>query len=106
MAAEITTPTGRPRSGRRRLFRRRILFPSEEGPTSSEKRPGLTVKWSKEEISALVQFVLRNGGPHTWPTSTAQPSSIHFWESAAQFVKIKSKSLVMRSGNYSVLYLW
>lgn len=51
--------------------------------------------WSAEENKSLLEFVLLHGDSNVWPT---HPRSSTFWENAANFVKQRSSSVILRTG--------
>ena len=80
-------------SGERRAQRKGTRPPSQRQLSFC---PGNTGdKWTEQEDGALVEFILLTRSDQSWP---ADKSSV-FWDSAAQYVFIRSKSTQKRTGN-------
>ena len=91
----ILSPTGWPKSdrtNRRRIPVGRQLFSASA--TSSDVACKQT--WSREEDSALVEFVLFHSDPAVWPSHS---KSSKFWTDAATFVQQRSKASVQQNGS-------
>ena len=62
---------------------------------ASRKKLSFNVsKWSDLECSALVEFVIHKKGGHSWPFG----KETQFWDSAAEYVKQRTESEILRSG--------
>lgn len=94
MAELQLTPTGRPRSGRKRLYKKKILFPNE----SASSGPVSAKAWGIEEKKSIIEFILLHGDPQVWPSHSRKS---RFWISASEFVKRRSNSSIQRSGKES-----
>ena len=92
----ILSPTGRPKSDRRRIpvGRRLLSVPA----TSSDVACKQT--WSRED-KALVEFVLFHSDPAVWPSHSKNSK---FWTDAATFVQQRSKAFVQWNGS-SLIHL-
>ena len=51
--------------------------------------------WRKDEISALVEFILIHCTDNVWPTH----QRMKFWDQVGPFIKMRTKSENLRSGN-------
>ena len=75
--------------------RKRIPATTRDSSQGSEPaEPWQHRSWRKEELKALILFVLFYHGDSTWPCH----SNMHMWRSAGSFIKMKVNSLHQRSG--------
>ena len=58
---------------------------------------GRFISWSKEEVKALVEYILLMCNSQSWPTH----HRMHFWKCASEFIERRTNSRHSRSGMYS-----
>ena len=81
---------------RKRQMRAYSSLPRRISFTDESSRPGL---WSEAEVKALVEFVLSHSSEDCWPTH----QQVVFWNSAATFVKKRTNTSQMRSGECAAI---